>query len=699
MKNLALSLLLIGPFALQAQQGPARSEVEELLVLGKIPAEGVEDAVAWLKLTKSLGSSNRTEQSNASSPPKAALDAFAASFPDSPYLTRLGMLRAVALYESRPFSEVLTNRMSRSDAQAFFVWLKNKQRWSEAAEFLEDRILAAEKPSEWTPLAGDLAYLWKKAGGDFTKSVLEGTNAQERYTWGKFFYKADRYPEAVGFLESVAPTNELTTHRAPEAFEEAHYYLGVCEAKRLHYTLANGHFRRFLAAFPESSPDKESPRAWARFHFIENLERLSKWEEAWTETTNAWTRAPEERYLRLAVRMAKALGREDYPKWRKLYLDAYPNSWSAYLSSRDDALTLLIQGKREEGLALLSKVYRARGAELGMLGSILSNTNQALLFLSNDQAAFDYFYFNEKYAKDSQPPYGERLSFLSNEKMKILGASNAVPDFPKAGRGYLVAAEDPKWRALAARKHPFAAWTNTPPKIPPQVERRVKILLALGEQAFAEQALRRHPFATELEKNAALRAFFALSGDEDRYVKNDLLPLDSRREEWNYFPYEILRRAFPRWHEELVLYFARLYKVPPHLAWAVMREESHFNPDAVSGAGAVGLMQIMDATGRGLYAGAALAKLQRYDLKDPVLSVHLGIRYLAYLLRFFQGDEVKAVAGYNAGEYNVARWAKNNGPFHGSLHFALMIPYDETERYVVKVLRSKWFYDILYGLE
>ena len=109
---------------------------------------------------------------------------------------------------------------------------------------------------------------------------------------------------------------------------------------------------------------------------------------------------------------------------------------------------------------------------------------------------------------------------------------------------------------------------------------------------------------------------------------------------------------------------ATKHDVDPKLAQAIARAESDYSPDAVSSAGAVGVMQLMPETAQSLGVG---------NIRDPRENIDGGVQYLKQLLTTFQGDVSKAVAAYNAGPEAV----KN---YQG------VPPYAETQNYVAKVL-------------
>ncbi len=161
-------------------------------------------------------------------------------------------------------------------------------------------------------------------------------------------------------------------------------------------------------------------------------------------------------------------------------------------------------------------------------------------------------------------------------------------------------------------------------------------------------------------------------------------------------PAEARRAFYPVAHAALVEAEALRAGVPASLLFGVIRQESVFTADVRSKAGALGLMQVMPATGRLLYRRENGGK-GRPDLRDPAANVRLGALYLRDLLAQFQGDTAAAVAAYNAGPGRVRAWQRAAGPAPPD-EFLESIPIPETRAYVKRVLYFQGAYAALYGL-
>ncbi|MCZ6916183.1 MAG: transglycosylase SLT domain-containing protein [Gemmatimonadetes bacterium] len=157
----------------------------------------------------------------------------------------------------------------------------------------------------------------------------------------------------------------------------------------------------------------------------------------------------------------------------------------------------------------------------------------------------------------------------------------------------------------------------------------------------------------------------------------------------------VLRVIFPWPNRALVEREAHEFDLDPYLMAAMIRQESVFDPDATSRAGARGMMQLMPATARGL------ARQLRLDWDNTFLGVadanlHLGAAHLAAMLRQYDGELVPALAAYNAGASRVRRWLRYPEARDWVL-FIERIPFPETRGYVQTLLRNRAVYSALYS--
>ncbi|MGA7341114.1 MAG: transglycosylase SLT domain-containing protein [Terracidiphilus sp.] len=129
----------------------------------------------------------------------------------------------------------------------------------------------------------------------------------------------------------------------------------------------------------------------------------------------------------------------------------------------------------------------------------------------------------------------------------------------------------------------------------------------------------------------------------------------------------------------------------PYLVASLIRQESEFNPAAVSYANAYGLMQLLPAVGRAMAHEEGLTRFQTFQLLDPETNIRLGARYLRQMLDKFGGVEEYALAAYNAGDNRVADW-EAAGPYQGIDEFVESIPFTQTREYVEAILRNQETY-------
>ncbi len=142
--------------------------------------------------------------------------------------------------------------------------------------------------------------------------------------------------------------------------------------------------------------------------------------------------------------------------------------------------------------------------------------------------------------------------------------------------------------------------------------------------------------------------------------------------------------AFPAPYPDAVDDAEAREKLPRGLLWAVMRQESGFDPDAVSSARAVGLMQLLPETARPIAAELSLPQ-DDARLTSPPYAIRVGAHALRKLLDAFHGNVPLAVAAYNGGAESVERWT-SRAPGMQIDTFVERIPFKETREYVVRVM-------------
>jgi soluble lytic murein transglycosylase len=149
-----------------------------------------------------------------------------------------------------------------------------------------------------------------------------------------------------------------------------------------------------------------------------------------------------------------------------------------------------------------------------------------------------------------------------------------------------------------------------------------------------------------------------------------------------------LRTRYPLEYAHILRGHARNHDLDPALLAAVVYVESRFDPNARSEAGAVGLMQLLPATARGIALRTGGTRFVVADLRDPEINVRYGSWYLDHL-RDQYGDTNLALAAYHAGQGNVERWQREG----------LGIVFAETRAYLKEVARARRVYERAYPRE
>jgi soluble lytic murein transglycosylase len=162
--------------------------------------------------------------------------------------------------------------------------------------------------------------------------------------------------------------------------------------------------------------------------------------------------------------------------------------------------------------------------------------------------------------------------------------------------------------------------------------------------------------------------------------------------------FEHLDLRYPVIYAQQILPAATERNLDPALVYSLVRSESMFAADARSGAGALGLMQLLPGTGREVARRFGIRLTNSSGLYDPDTNIRLGSAYLGTVLDRFNRHEVLATAAYNAGPSRVSRWLPRDSALPADI-WVETIPYDETRTYVHRVMGGTAIFDWRMGRE
>ena len=277
---------------------------------------------------------------------------------------------------------------------------------------------------------------------------------------------------------------------------------------------------------------------------------------------------------------------------------------------------------------------------------------------------FPQTYFAERAA--------ERLQAIGSEPLELVEITKVIPP----------AVPLPSWSA-ALPNAAMGRWT------------RAQALESIGFENSVELELRAgyaDTHAPRLLLAAAEAAVESRRYSAGMVATRQLVPeLEARR--FEEVPDEAWRTAYPMPYQEPLESEARRNHLDPMLVAGLIRQESAFSAEAVSGRNAVGLMQLEPKTGS-LLAGRLHVKFSRARLFDPEYNLRLGTAYLSDLLAT-NGSPEAALAAYNAGVDRVTLWTTGQN-YTETAEFVESIPFTETREYVQVVLRNAELYRQIY---
>jgi soluble lytic murein transglycosylase len=161
-------------------------------------------------------------------------------------------------------------------------------------------------------------------------------------------------------------------------------------------------------------------------------------------------------------------------------------------------------------------------------------------------------------------------------------------------------------------------------------------------------------------------------------------------------PRPVWEGLFPRPFWQELTRDSAANQLDPHIVASLIRQESEFNPSAISTANAMGLMQLLPSVGKGLAKQLKIKHFSPDELLVADTNLRLGTRYFRQMVDHFGGQVEYALAAYNAGEDRVDDWRKN-GNFTDVEEFVESIPFTQTREYVQAIMRNAVIYKLLYS--
>ncbi len=401
----------------------------------------------------------------------------------------------------------------------------------------------------------------------------------------------------------------------------------------------------------------------------------------WHDILNAHPAKDDDPLWNIAIRSTPA---ESIPLYRKI-LAKYPTSefspeciwwifWDqAKQSKTDPAKATSALAWAKEGLAKYptSKAAARLGFWSGKLQEQLKHPEEAKLAYQFSATHFPSYYYGHR-AK-------ARLRKLTTS------APNAVAD----------AANDPGWSTKPARVPPNLKWHWPAPHEIVAYEHMEKRYGATVTELIKlhqfDEALELLPENPGPEFKASLLARMNKPLQAINAANHDLTGNPKLSERWEM--------AYPLEYADRISSDAKTNGVDPLLVHALIREESRYNPDALSRSKALGLMQLMPGTAYGVAKRLSVPLSGTQEVLKPEINIKLGTNYLAYTLRRFDGNALLAVASYNGGPNAVQSWFQQH-KLAGNADFDIFvenIPFRETRDYVRKVFGSYWTYEQIYG--
>jgi len=277
---------------------------------------------------------------------------------------------------------------------------------------------------------------------------------------------------------------------------------------------------------------------------------------------------------------------------------------------------------------------------------------------------------------------------LAQEHLTALAKSDPSLLLQNASNTQPAATSVPELDALQPEDIPELS-DDVPDKDPHLVKARLLANAGLNEYITAEIRAADGSDEWGAFAEAAIYAAYGETAHAMRLMKRAVpfytsAPIDS-------MPMAYWRILFPQPYWEQIKESAAANGLDPYMVASLIRQESEFNPNAVSNKSAYGLMQLLSSVGKTMARQEGMGRFETSELVDPATNIKLGTRYLKQTLDKFGGHPEYAFAAYNAGDNRVLDW-QAIGHYRDMDEFVESIPFTETREYVQAIIRNEEIY-------
>lgn len=505
----------------------------------------------------------------------------------------------------------------------------------------------------------------------YARSQLSAMNipltAAERKQHADTLFNAKQYSEAATEYRGLEKNDASLTQSDRDALE---IYAAVCDLRLKRIT------RGDIAHLPVTSDDTAALKMYLRAEFARNEGALaehdtlvaqisqqypnSRWlEEALYSSGNMYLvkRDPAHaitNYMELVTRFPHSVYAPS-AHWRSAWLNYRLRKNADAARMFDEQITLYPGGQEIPG----ALYWRGRLYE-----DVEGNFGQALNFYR----ALNGAYVNSYYA------------MLGRQRLAVIGNREAVA--PPAVLASVRPVENP---------HLIASLPEDDPHL---IKARLLANAALNEYIRPEIQLSPTSGQWGALAEAQIYQSFGENARALQTMKRSKTPFSSLPVA--EVPTVYWQLVFPRPYWQQLSADAQNQGLDPYLVASLIRQESEFNPGAVSRANAYGLMQLLPSTAKMLAKKQGERHFNANELFDPTENLRLGTTYLRENIDRYGGQVEYALAAYNAGDAPVRQWIAS-GDYKDIPEWVESIPYTETRDYVQSILRNREVYRAVYG--